>query len=233
MTSNTNTQGRDYSAVLTLPASPETVIALFTSADGVSRWWGPTEGEATVGGTLITRFGDHGVNANRVREVGPNRIVWEPIAAPGTTPTGHTQEWLGTTIEIDIRPTDTDTELSFRHIGLTPALDCWDDCYNGWTYFMSSIETYANTGTGTPFGTHPGHADPIAGRKQSMPAPPDAVLRVLADPHRQPDPAPHPTQRTATMPSPNANTKLGGRADPFDAAGPTAHVGAGTPPRCQ
>jgi uncharacterized protein YndB with AHSA1/START domain len=153
MTSDTSMRTEDYSAVLNLPADPETLAALFTSADGVSRWWGPTEGDATVGGTLITHFGDHGANATRVRAVGTNRIVWEPIAAPGTTPTGHTQEWLGTTIEIEIVPTDTGGELRFRHLGLTPRLDCWDACYDAWTYFMSSIETYAKTGTGTPFGS--------------------------------------------------------------------------------
>ncbi len=153
MTSNSSTRTEDYSAVLNLPVSPEAVAALFASADGVSRWWGPTEGDATADGTLITRFGDHGVNATRVQEAGTNRIVWEPIAAPGTTPTGHTQEWLGTTIEIDIRPTDAGAELRFRHIGLTPRLDCWDACQDAWTYFMSSIETCAKTGTGTPFGS--------------------------------------------------------------------------------
>jgi uncharacterized protein YndB with AHSA1/START domain len=155
MTSDTSTRTEEYSAVLNLPADLETVAALFTSADGLNRWWGPTDGDATVGGTLITRFGEHGANATRVREVGPHRIVWEPIAAAGTIPTGHTQEWLGTTIEIDIVPNETGggTALGFRHVGLTPRLDCWVACHDAWTYFMSSIETYAKTGTGTPLGS--------------------------------------------------------------------------------
>jgi uncharacterized protein YndB with AHSA1/START domain len=152
MIGTTTTRTEDFTAVLNLPTSPVTVSALFTSAAGVSRWWGPTEGDATVGGTLVTSFGEHGVNAARVLEAGPNRVVWEPVAAPGTTPTGHTQEWLGTTIEIDILPSGTGTELRFRHAGLTPRLDCWDACLDAWTYFMSSIESYATTGTGTPFG---------------------------------------------------------------------------------
>ena len=62
----TSTQTEDFTAVLTLPASPAHVAALFTSAAGVSRWWGPTEGDAQVGGTLVTSFGDYGVNAMRV-----------------------------------------------------------------------------------------------------------------------------------------------------------------------
>lgn len=147
----TSSLTEDFTAVLNLAASPDTVSALFTSADGVSRWWGPTQGDAAVGGTLVTSFGDHGVNAMLVLEAGPDRVVWEPIAVGGTTPTGHTQEWLGTRMEFDIAPSGGGTELRFRHAGLTPQLECWDSCAAAWTYFMASIEAFAKTGTGTPF----------------------------------------------------------------------------------
>jgi hypothetical protein len=135
------------------------VSALFTSAAGVGSWWGPTTGDAAVGGTLITSFGEYGVNAMRVLESGPARVVWESIAADGTTPTGHTKEWLGTTMEFDIAEAEAEpeagagTELRFRHAGLTARLDCFDSCVTAWTYFLSSIEAVATTGTGTPFGT--------------------------------------------------------------------------------
>ncbi len=152
MTTTTDTRTEDFCAVLSLPASPATVLALFTSAAGVSRWWGQTEGDGAVGGTLITSFGEHGVNAVRVLEAGPTRVIWEPVVAEGTTPTGHTPEWLGTTIEFAMVPAGAGTELRFRHAGLTPQLACWDDCYAGWTYFMASIQAFAETGTGTPFG---------------------------------------------------------------------------------
>ncbi|MBA3907755.1 MAG: SRPBCC domain-containing protein [Pseudonocardiales bacterium] len=159
MTSTTSTKTEDFTAVLNLTAGPATVAALFTSAAGVSRWWGPTEGDAAVGGTLVTSFGDHGVNTMRVLEAGPTRVVWESIAsdlnddgsAIRSTPTGHAQEWLGTTMEFDIVPAGTGTELRFRHAGLTPQLACWDDCFAAWTYFMASIQSVAETGTGTPF----------------------------------------------------------------------------------
>lgn len=153
MTTTTRTRTEDFTAVLNVPASPGTVSALFTSAAGVSRWWGPTQGDGEAGGTLVTSFGDHGVNAMRVLEAGPSRLVWESIAPDETRPTGHTKEWLGTTMEFDIVPADTGTELRFRHAGLTPQLECWDSCVAAWTYFMASIETFAKTGTGTPFGS--------------------------------------------------------------------------------
>ena len=153
MASTTSTRTEDFTAVLDLPASPATVSALFTSAAGVSRWWGPTQGEGAVGGTLVTSFGDSGVNAMRVLESGPTGVVWEPVVADGTTPTAHTQEWLGSTVEFDMVPKGAGTQLRFRHAGLTPQLECWDGCYAGWTYFMSSIQAFAETGSGSPFGT--------------------------------------------------------------------------------
>jgi uncharacterized protein YndB with AHSA1/START domain len=157
MASTASTRTEDFTAVLNLAASPATVSALFTSAAGVSRWWGPTEGDAAAGGTLVTSFGDYGVNTMRVLEAGPTRVVWESIALDGTTPTEHTQEWLGSTMKFNIVPADADadadTELRFRHAGLTPQLECWDYCVAAWTYFMASIETFAKTGTGTPFGS--------------------------------------------------------------------------------
>ncbi|HEX5495933.1 MAG TPA: SRPBCC domain-containing protein [Mycobacteriales bacterium] len=151
MTSTPSTRTEDFTAVLKLPASPDTVSALFTSAAGVSRWWGPTQGDGAVGGTLVANFGHHGTNAMRVLEAGPTRVVWASIAPEGTTPTRHTREWLGTTMEFDIVPAGTGTELRFRHAGLTPRLECWDLCYAGWTHYLASIEACATTGTGTPF----------------------------------------------------------------------------------
>ena len=79
MTSTASTRTEDFTAVLNLPASPAAVSALFTSAAGVSRWWGPTEGDGAVGGTLVTSFGEHGVNTMRVLEAGPTRVVWKSI----------------------------------------------------------------------------------------------------------------------------------------------------------
>jgi uncharacterized protein YndB with AHSA1/START domain len=151
MTSTTSAPTEDFTAVLKLPASPDTVSALFTSAVGVSRWWGPTEGDAAVGGTLVTSFGAYGANAMRVLEAGPTRVVWESVAPDGSAPTGHTREWLGTTMQFDIVPAGTGTRLEFRHAGLTPQLDCWDASVAGWTQFMASIQTFAETGTGAPF----------------------------------------------------------------------------------
>ncbi|WP_433040998.1 SRPBCC family protein [Dactylosporangium sp. CS-033363] len=141
----------DFTYEMDLPMEPAAVAALFTSADGVSRWWGPTEGDGAAGGVLVTSFGPYGANAVRVLESGPHRVVWESIAPDGTTPTGHTAEWLGTHMQYDIQGTETGSRLHFRHAGLTPDLACWDACVAAWNQFMASIRTLAETGSGSPF----------------------------------------------------------------------------------
>jgi uncharacterized protein YndB with AHSA1/START domain len=143
----------DFTAVLDLPAAPEELIALFTSPEGVSRWWGPTTGDGTVGGMLVISFGEYGQNAVRVLEADPGRVVWEPVVADGSTPTGHTQEWLGTTIDVEVNATGEGARLHFRHRGLTPQLTCWDDCVAAWNQFMDSIDSLVRTGSGHPYGS--------------------------------------------------------------------------------
>src|SRR5664279_1515514 len=147
----TSTVTDDFTALVHLPADPDTVVGWFSSAAGVSRWWGPTDGDGNVGGTLVTSFGGHGANAMRVLEAGASRVVWESVVPEGSMPTGHTQEWLGTRMEFDVVPAAHGTELRFRHVGLTPRLECWEACVDAWGYFLASIETLATTGAGTPF----------------------------------------------------------------------------------
>ena len=133
MTSTTSTRTEDFTAVLNLPASPATVSALFTSAAGVSRWWGPTEGDGAVGGTLVTSFGE----LRRQRDARPRSRTRPRGLGAGRARRDHAhrahQEWLGTTMEFDIVPAGAGTELRFRHAGLTPQLECWDACAAAWT----------------------------------------------------------------------------------------------------
>jgi uncharacterized protein YndB with AHSA1/START domain len=145
----TPVQTTDLIAVAELPIAPSEVVELLTTPAGVSQWWGPTEGDAT---TMTTSFGEHGVNAVRVVEAGPTRVVWESVRPLTGTPTAHVEEWLGTTMEFDLIPTGAGTRVQFRHLGLTPQLVCWDDCLAGLNHFMASLEALGRTGTGMPFG---------------------------------------------------------------------------------
>jgi hypothetical protein len=50
-----------------------------------------------------------------------------------------------------VRPTDDGgAALQFRHIGLRPALECFDQCRAGWGHFMPSLAQFLDTGEGRP-----------------------------------------------------------------------------------
>ena len=40
--------------------------------------------------------------------------------------------------------------VEFRHIGLRPALECFDQCRAGWGHFMPSLHQFLETGDGRP-----------------------------------------------------------------------------------
>jgi hypothetical protein len=45
------------------------------------------------------------------------------------------------------------TELTFRHAGLRPSLDCYDSCSLGWDHYLRSLRSLVETGTGMPYGS--------------------------------------------------------------------------------
>ena len=66
-------------------------------------------------------------------------------------PDADHQEWLGSTIDWRIEPSSTGCKITMEHIGLTPALVCYDVCEQGWSvYFERSLKDYLNTGSGQP-----------------------------------------------------------------------------------
>jgi hypothetical protein len=63
-------------------------------------------------------------------------------------------EWVGTRPTFTITPLDGDeTQLHFRHRGLTSELDCIEMCTSGWNHFIPSLVQYAETGLGNPSGS--------------------------------------------------------------------------------
>ncbi len=134
-----------FHAVKSIAASPETVLDALRSTEGVTSWWGPTTGSADVGGTLEVSFlGGRQRIVLRVLPALPGRVSWAVVTAP------LTPDWDGTTIFFDVTEAGDGSMLYFGHQGLTPELECYDMCHEGWTHFLGSLVSYAETGTGDP-----------------------------------------------------------------------------------
>jgi uncharacterized protein YndB with AHSA1/START domain len=136
----------NFESVKEFAASPDTVLAALTTAESVSRWWGPTTGSAEPGGTLVVSF--EGRKQEIVIHVLPaekGRVVWQVESAP------LTPEWAGTTIVFELALSEEGTTMHFRHDGLTPQLECFDMCHAGWTHYLASLLEYVDRGEGQPY----------------------------------------------------------------------------------
>lgn len=133
---------------LTKPAS-----AVFDAINDVKAWWcNEFEGSSTnPGDEFDVRFGNVHYSRQRVIEMIPNKeIVWLVTASELSFLEDKT-EWNNTRIEFDIVEGNNKTEIHFTHHGLTPALQCFKDCTNGWNQFLlHSLVDLIETGKGDP-----------------------------------------------------------------------------------
>ena len=143
----TPTEDKDsFRSTLRMEAPPDAVLAALGTPAAVARWWGPATGSAEVGGTMVVSFldGRQWIVLDVVEPEGAGRVVWSVRETP------LTPEWDGTTIFFDVAPEGGGSVLSFRHQGLTPALQCFDMCHEGWTHYLASLVSYVETGVGQP-----------------------------------------------------------------------------------
>jgi uncharacterized protein YndB with AHSA1/START domain len=142
----------DYARELHIEAPPAAVYAALTTLDGCSAWWAPASGSAIAGGERYFTFNDPDVPlilrvAEATEPAGQSSwIAWHVTAC------GFLADWKGSTLTFGITGVaDGTTDLRFRHAGLSPRLECFEECQAGWNYYLPSLRAYAETGTGTPF----------------------------------------------------------------------------------
>jgi uncharacterized protein YndB with AHSA1/START domain len=153
-------EAASFQSTLPVAAAPDTVLSALRTPQAVASWWGTASGSAEVGGTLVVSF--LGGRQRIVLDVVPtpfaHRVVWAVREAP------LTPEWDGTTIYFDVEAADDEAgeaggavgatgggaTIHFRHVGLTPRLECFAMCHEGWTHYLASLVSYVETGRGQP-----------------------------------------------------------------------------------
>ncbi|WP_421858043.1 SRPBCC family protein [Oricola sp.] len=119
-------------------------------ATGMDRWWTQTTegGLGKVGDRVTARFPpDYGhwtFEATVFDEV--SRIEMVCVDAHHKVdgqPKEIDKEWLGTKIIWHFESIGDKTGITMTHDGLTPTLNCWDICLDGWNHFFrSSLKAY-------------------------------------------------------------------------------------------
>jgi len=144
----------DYARSLTVQAPAERLFEAIATLDGLRGWWTPlVKGSDAPGGAIRLEFEglDEHIDLRVDTSRRPAEVEWTIIE--------HTslEDWNGTRVRFELAPRGPKTTaLSFRHIGLSPKLECYDRCEAGWEHFLGSLTALVELGRGQPFRSAPG-----------------------------------------------------------------------------
>ena len=153
---------QSYSTELIIKASRSKVFSALTTEEGLRSWWTNTcKVDSTVGKESRFEFVfDDGITYNVMLNeiVNPNeKLVWKCIEQyHPTKPDGkkfkNPNEWVDSRIIFILSEESGNTKLNFTHEGLTPKLECYDVCNDGWNHFLhDSLKPYLEEGLGNPY----------------------------------------------------------------------------------
>ncbi|HEX6499906.1 MAG TPA: SRPBCC domain-containing protein [Micromonosporaceae bacterium] len=124
-------------------STPEKVYEALTTVEGLSGWWtDDTKGSGDVGGVLEFRFPGGGVDMQVVELQPAQRVTWRVVDGPA--------EWIGTTIDWDLRQAGDYTIVLFKHQGWTEPVEFMHHCSTKWASFLMSLKSLLETGEGAP-----------------------------------------------------------------------------------
>lgn len=123
---------------------------VFSAINNVSQWWTENiKGKShALNDSFTVQFEDIHLSTQKLIEIVPDKkVVWQ-VTDSDLSFLKKRDEWTGTTIVFEIVPQGNQTTLVFTHIGLTPVIECFKDCSNGWNYYINSLFKLITTGEG-------------------------------------------------------------------------------------
>ena len=125
-------------------ATPAQVYDALTTVDGLAAWWtDDTTGSTDVGGVLEFRFPPVGGFDMEIVELKPaQRVQWRVLDGP--------DEWIGTTIDWNLRQDGDYTIVMFKHEGWQEPVEFMHHCSTKWGSYLMSMKALVETGTGAP-----------------------------------------------------------------------------------
>ena len=143
-------KSQDLTFSFTVDETPDEVFAAINDVRG---WWsGEITGETDrLGGEFTYRYQDIHRSTQRITEWVPGkRVVWR-VTDSRLNFVKDKDEWTGTDVVFEISRKGGKTELKFTHVGLTPTVECYEGCSDGWGYYVNeSLLPFITTGKGAP-----------------------------------------------------------------------------------
>ena len=141
---------KSFTTSITVKQTPEEV---FNAVNNVRGWWseeieGPTD---KAGAEFKYHYEDLHRSTHIITEfVEGKKVVWH-VPDARINFVKDKAEWNGTDIVFEITPKGGRTELRFTHVGLVPAIECYDGCSGAWGFYINeSLHDLITTGKGQP-----------------------------------------------------------------------------------
>lgn len=141
----------DFTTTLLVDKTPKEA---FNAINNVTGWWTEDlEGSSQkLNDEFTVRFFDDiQVTTQKVVELIPDKKVVWLVTKSKLDFVKDKDEWTGTKISFEIAEKDNKTEIRFTHLGLVPEVECYKDCFRGWTHYLNgSLFELLTKGKGKP-----------------------------------------------------------------------------------
>jgi len=128
----------------------ENAIEAYDKISRVNEWWVANfEGSAkNLGDAFKVTLGETFVTFKITEAIPGIKVTW--LVTDSWLPWQNDKtEWTGTEVVFEILEEGDSTKIDMTHVGLTPEVECFENCQTGWNHFINrSLVKFMNEGQG-------------------------------------------------------------------------------------
>jgi hypothetical protein len=147
MKTATLTEQQNYHSSIVVNAN---ATEAYNKISHVNEWWAANfEGGAKNTGDVFTvRWGETFVTFKIAEAIAGKTVTW--MVTDCHLPwLNDKKEWNDTKVVFEISQKDNATKIDMTHIGLTPEVECYQDCQTGWNHYIKkSLPKFIEEGMG-------------------------------------------------------------------------------------